>query len=70
MPITRDVNDGKPWSNEDISDLRHSIAWGENIEEAARVLCRSGTVDEVERKARELGLRTKQRSDEGASEFR
>jgi len=47
-----DVNDGKPGSE----DLKNSLAQGESIEEVAGFLCRSGTVDEVRRKAEELGL--------------
>jgi hypothetical protein len=57
--MVRDVNDGKPWSETDIKDLRHWLVWGESIEAAARLLLRSGTVEEVTRKATELGLRIK-----------
>ena len=55
MPI-QDINDGKRWSETDLFDLRNSLAYGESIEEVARFLCRSGTVEEVKRKAEELGL--------------
>jgi hypothetical protein len=41
QPI-QDINDGKPWSEMDLFDLRN--------------LCRSGTVEEVKLKAEELGL--------------
>jgi hypothetical protein len=51
-----DRNDGKPWSEMDLNDLKAVIADGATIEEAAEFLCRSGTVREVRRKARELGL--------------
>jgi hypothetical protein len=54
QPI-QDINDGKPWSEMDVFDLRHSLAYGRSIEEVAGFLCRSGTV-EVRRKAEELGL--------------
>lgn len=57
--MVRDVNDGKPWSEADIMDLRHWLVWGESIETTARLLLRSGTVEEVVRKATELGLRIK-----------
>jgi hypothetical protein len=39
----RNMNDGKPWSEVDIYELRHALAWG-------------GSVEEVKRKAKELGL--------------
>jgi hypothetical protein len=52
----QDVNDGKAWSEMDLFDLRNSLAYGRSIEEVAEFLCRSGIVDEVERKAEELGL--------------
>jgi hypothetical protein len=50
------VNDGKSWSEMDLFDLRKSLAYGRSIEEVAGFLCRSGTVEEVRRKAEELGL--------------
>jgi hypothetical protein len=40
----------------DIDDLKASLTHGSTIEEATGFLCRSGDVEEVERKARELGL--------------
>ena len=52
-----DKNDGKHWSEIDIEDLKAFIEEGASIEEAADCLCRSGTVEEVRRKARELGSR-------------
>jgi hypothetical protein len=51
----QDVNDGKPWSEMDLFDLRNSLAYGRSIEEVAGFLCRSGTVQEVRRKAEEMG---------------
>jgi hypothetical protein len=39
----------------DLFDLRNSLAYGRSIEEVAGFLCRSGTVEEVKRKAEELG---------------
>jgi hypothetical protein len=44
QPI-QDVNDGKPWSEVDLFDLRNSLAYGRSIEEVAGFLCRSGTVE-------------------------
>ena len=55
QPI-QDANDGKPWSEMDLFDLRDGLAYGWSIEEAAGFLCRAGTVEEVRRKAEELGL--------------
>jgi hypothetical protein len=55
QPI-QDLNDGKPWSEMDLFDLRNSLAYGRSIEEVAGFLCRAGTVAEVKRKAEELGL--------------
>jgi hypothetical protein len=55
QPI-QDLNDGKPWSEMDLFDLRNSLAYGRSIEEVAGFLCRSGTVEEVRRKAKELRL--------------
>jgi hypothetical protein len=52
----RNTNDGKPWSEVDIYELRHALAWGGSVEEAARLLDRSGTPSEVKLKAKELGL--------------
>jgi hypothetical protein len=52
----QDTNDGKPWSEMDLLDLRNSLAYGTSIEEVAGFLCRAGTVEEVKRKAEELGL--------------
>ena len=54
--LVPDINDRKPWSEMDISDLTSHILNGADLEETARFLCRSGTPDEVARKATELGL--------------
>ena len=51
-----DLNDGKTWFEMDLWDLKNSLAQGDSIEEVAGFLCRSGTVDEVRRKAEQLGL--------------
>ena len=51
-----DINDGKPWSEMDIDDLKASIAHGATLEEGASFLCRAGTSLEVAEKAKELGL--------------
>jgi hypothetical protein len=44
-----------PGPKMDLFDLRNSLAYGRSIEEVAGFLCRSGTVEEVKRKAEELG---------------
>ena len=56
MAALRDMNDGKEWDEGEIADLENSLAYGRTIEEAAIFLCRSGTIDDVRRKADELGL--------------
>jgi hypothetical protein len=53
---TQDVNDGKPWSQMDLFDLRNSLAYGRSIEEVAGFLCRSGT----EAQGRRVGAATVQ----------
>jgi hypothetical protein len=47
-------NAGKAWSEMDVFDLQNHLGEGASIEEAADFLMRS--VEEVEVKARELGL--------------
>jgi hypothetical protein len=39
------ANDGKPWSELDIFDLRRAIKRGDTIEEAAALLCRADTAE-------------------------
>jgi hypothetical protein len=51
-----DIYDGDPWTEMDVRDLTAAIKSGDTIQEAASHLCRSGTVDDVRRKAEELGL--------------
>jgi hypothetical protein len=52
----KDTYDGDPWTEMDVEDLTEALKSGDTIEDAAEFLCRSGTVDEVRRKAEELGL--------------
>ena len=54
--VKKDLHDGDPWSEMAIRDLRDALGQGDSIETAAEFLCRSGTVDDVRRKANELGL--------------
>ena len=56
-----DIYDGEPWTEMDVRDLRAALKPGNTIEDAAQHLCRSGTADEVRRKADELGLSYKRR---------
>jgi hypothetical protein len=51
-----DIYDGHPWTEMDIEDLTAALKSGSTIEDAARHLCRSGTIEDVRRKAEELGL--------------
>ena len=56
------VDEGRDhWTEMDVRDLMSELRRGFSIEEAAQHLRRLGTVDEVRRKAEELGL--KYRSD-------
>jgi hypothetical protein len=54
-------HDGDRWTDMDIRDLMAALRCGSSIEEAAQHLCRSRTVDDVRRKAEELGLKYKTR---------
>src|SRR5712691_436221 len=40
-----------PWTEMDLRDLMASLRCGDTIEDAAQHLCRSGTIDDVRRKA-------------------
>jgi hypothetical protein len=51
-----DVYDGKPWTEMDVQDLTAAFTSGSTIEDAAQHLYRSGRVDDVQRKADQLGL--------------
>lgn len=52
-----DLNDGRPWSEMDIADLKNAIADGATLAETARFLCRSGSLYDVAMKAKALGLK-------------
>ena len=51
-----DIYDGHPWTEMDLEDLKAALKSGSTIEEAAHHLCRSGTLEDVRRKAEELGM--------------
>jgi len=56
MQSPPDVNDGREWSERDLSDLRRELLLHGSVAEAAVLLRRSGTVDDVRRKCTQLGL--------------
>ena len=56
-----DIYDQEAWTEMDLRDLTAALRSGDTIEDAALHLCRSGTVDDVRRKAEELGLSYKGR---------
>jgi hypothetical protein len=47
-----DINDGEPWSEMDIADLKNEVARGATLVEAARFLCRTGSLFDVAMKAK------------------
>jgi hypothetical protein len=51
-----DIYDDAEWTTLDLEDLGAEIEHGRSIEEAAQFLCRAGSVEDVRRKAKELGL--------------
>jgi len=60
----KDIYDGAPWTKMDIQDLTAALSHGSTIEEAAEHLCRSGSIEDVRRKAKELGLIDKARGEQ------
>jgi hypothetical protein len=54
-PAMSDINEGKPWSQQDDDDLLLSISDGDPVDWVASFLCRSQS--EVLKRAAELGLR-------------
>ena len=52
----QDANDGKQWSAADLEDLALALKDGGTVEGAAYFLSRAGPIEEVHRKAKELGL--------------
>ena len=62
-----DANQGEPWSEMDIKDLRASLDFGNTYADAARMLCRDE--DEVRQKAKaRTGRATKKNGDKQAAE--
>jgi hypothetical protein len=54
-----DIYDGAEWTDLDMEDLEAELGHGRSIPEAAQFLCRADSVDEVRRKAKELGLKVR-----------
>ena len=61
MAVKIDIYDSEPWNDMDVEDLTAVLNDGNTIEDAAVQLRRSGTVQDVRRKAEELGLLTKEK---------
>jgi len=57
----KDANDGKPWTETDVRQLMACLKRSDTIEEAAKHVCRSGTIEDVRHKAELLGLKYKSR---------
>jgi hypothetical protein len=51
-----DIYDDTPSTEMDVEDLVAALRSGRTTENAAQHLCRSGTVNDVRRKAEDLGL--------------
>lgn len=61
MAAKFDIYDWAPWNEIDLDVLKVALTHGDTIEDAAECLGRSGTIDNVRRKAEELGLSYKSR---------
>ena len=57
--MTIDMNDGKDWTPDDLAELKDALENGESIEEAAAYLRRSGSLDDVSRKAEAIASATR-----------
>jgi len=53
----KDANDGKAWTETEVRQLMACLKWGDTIEDIAKHLSRSGTINDVRRKAEQLGLK-------------
>jgi hypothetical protein len=63
-PMKTDIFDGEPWTEMDTAHLSAALGSGDTMEKAARFLLRSGTLDDVRRKAEELRLIYKSRGEQ------
>jgi len=59
MSKDNNPNDERPWSDMDVYCLKVALENGDSLDEAAAFVFRSENVDDVRRKAEELGLRVK-----------
>ena len=50
-----DANDGRPWTEQDLEDLRVCINSGLTVAQVATALSREGTIEEILRVAQEHG---------------
>jgi hypothetical protein len=57
-----DIYDHADWTEMDIEDLRAAIEGGATIQQAADLLCRADSVDDVACKCEELGLKLRLQS--------
>lgn len=53
--MTPDINDNAAWSETDDRDIVLAVKHGSTPEAVASFLCRSGTVEDVVARARQLG---------------
>jgi hypothetical protein len=51
-----DARDGAEWTDGEVEELAFILQEGGTIDEAAELLCRQGTKDDVRRKAEEMRL--------------
>ena len=66
MTDKTDIYDGMCWTEMDIEDLIAAIRHGDTIDDVARFLFRSGTVEDVRHKAETLGLKYRSRTQQAA----
>jgi hypothetical protein len=55
LKVYADANDGKPWSDQDLADLKASIDSGLTVSQIAAALAREGTIEDILRVARDRG---------------
>jgi hypothetical protein len=49
-------------TEEDIEEIKNAVANGSTVEDIAELICRSGSIDDVERQVKELALRPTRRN--------
>jgi hypothetical protein len=55
LTMYADANDGKPWTEQDLEDLKVCIDSGLTISQTAAALSREGTIEDVLRMAQQRG---------------